>query len=152
MTILPYSPDYRPQLEDLMVAYMTELDCGIPEDIIRTRIFDLIQNHLDAGILRIDLALSDHVPVGFSVYQIDRPDSDWCKRPGWGFIREFYVVPGSRRQGTGRQLASHTEQMLRQWGAGQLYLTSTSASTFWQTCGWTLTQELCSNGQFILEK
>ena len=43
MTILPYSPDYRPQLVDLMVAYMAELDCGIPEDIIRTRIFDLIQ-------------------------------------------------------------------------------------------------------------
>ena len=103
-------------------------------------------------IIRVDFALNGDVFTGFSVYQIDSAKSDWCKRPGWGFIREFYVVPQYRKQGTGRLLADHTEAALRTMGAKQLYLTSTGGIPFWQSCGWDLTGELCSNEQYILEK
>lgn len=152
MTIIPYTKQHRTQLSDAMADYMDELNCGIPEDIIRGKLADLIDCQWEAGIIRVDLAMEEGLCIGFSVYQIDTPDSDWCKRPGWGFIREFYVAPGHRSQGAGKYLADHTEQQLRRAGAVQLYLTSTEAVSFWRKCGWTLTEELCTNGQYILEK
>lgn len=152
MTIQSYEQTMRPQLEPMMVSYMTELGTDIPEAVIRTKLFDVIHSLLSSGILRIDLAMDGKTAAGFSVYQIDTPASDWCKRPGWGFIREFYISPAYRRTGCGRQLALHTESALREMGAESLYLTSTGAIPFWQRCGWMLTDELCSNGQYILEK
>ena len=152
MTIIEYDKSMKQSLADMMVAYMTELDCDIPEDIIRGKLSDLIDRQYEKRILRISLAYENAVPIAFSVFQIDTPESDWCKRPGWGFIREYYVVPSHRKSGIGRELAAFTEQELRNMGADHLYLTSTEAVSFWQKCGWQLTQELCSNGQYILEK
>ncbi len=152
MTIQPYSKSKRAQLSDMMTAYMTELKCDIPEEIIRGKLADIIDRQCESGIIRVDLAIEGAACIGFSVYQIDSPDSDWCKRPGWGFIREFYVLPACRKQGTGKKLSEHTEQELRSMGAGQLYLTATDAAPFWQKCGWMLTEALCSNDQYILEK
>lgn len=152
MTIVPYDKHKKHLLADLMVHYMTELDCGIPEDIIRGKLSDFIDTQHGSGILRIALAMEGNACMGFSVYQIDTPESDWCKRPGWGFIREFYVVPAFRSRGAGKILAGHTAMELRNMGAQHLYLTSDNAVPFWQHCGWHLTEELCSNGQYILEK
>lgn len=152
MTIQPYSRSPKPQLADRMAAYMTELGFNDSEEIIRVNLTDFIDRQCESGIIRLDMAMDGENCIGFSVYQIDTPESDWCKRPGWGFIREYYVAPPYRKQGLGRQLAAHTEQCLQQMGAKQLYLTSTEAVPFWQRCGWTLTDILCSNGQYILEK
>ena len=139
-------------LADMMADYMAELDCGIPEDIIRGKLSDHIDQLCEKGIIRIFLAFEADRAVAFSVFQIDAPASDWCKRPGWGFIREFYVVPGYRKSAIGRYLAEHTEEELRNMGTDRLYLTSTGAIPFWQKCGWKLTEEICSNDQYILEK
>ena len=152
MTIIPYSKSQKQQLTDAMTDYMAELNCGIPEDIVRGKLADFIEGQWEAGLIRIDLVMDDETCAGFSVYQIDTPESDWCKRPGWGFIREFYVAPSFRSHGTGKTLALHTEQALRSLGAQHLYLTSDNAVPFWRKCGWRLTEELCSNGQNILEK
>lgn len=152
MTIIPYTMHKKQPLADLMAGYMAELDCGIPEDIIRGKLSELIDRQSTAEIIHVDLAIEGGTAMGFSIYQIDTPESDWCKRPGWGFIREFYIAPSYRKNGTGRDLARHTETQLRALGAKKLYLTSTVAVPFWQKCGWTLTETLCSNGQFILEK
>lgn len=152
MRIIPYTKLHRPQLEDSMVAYMAERNSDIPEHIIRTKLFDTIHSQLDTGVIRIDLAFDGSSLAGFSVYQLDTQESDWCKRPGWGFIREFYVIPEFRKHGTGRMLAQSTEQALREMGAGRLYLTTTTAAPFWRRCGWMLTGTRCSNGQLILEK
>ena len=152
MTIIPYSKSKKQQLTDAMADYMTELNCGIPEDIIRGKLAAFIDRQWEAGIIRIDLVMEDETCTGFSVYQIDTPASDWCKRPGWGFIREFYIKPAFRSHGTGTALALHTQQTLYKMGAEHLYLTSDDAVPFWRKCGWQLTEELCSNGQYILEK
>lgn len=152
MTFIPYSKPLKSSLADLMTDYMAELNCGVPEDIIRGKLSDLIDRQQEAGIIRVDLALDQKQPVAFTIYQVDSVESDWYKRPGWGFIREFYVSPAYRNAGTGKCLALHTEQSLYSMGAKRLYLTSTGAVHFWQKCGWTLTADLCSNGQYILEK
>jgi len=152
MTIIPYSKSNKQQLTAAMVDYMTELNCGIPEDIIRGKLADFIERQWEAGIIRIDMAMANGICTGFSVYQLDTPESDWCKRPGWGFIREFYIAPACRNQGAGKALAGQTERELRSMGAEHLYLTSTEAAPFWRKCGWQLTEELCTNDQYILEK
>lgn len=153
MTIFDYTPNLRPQFTDLLSAYFSELDSDIPEDILRGKLTDLIEDQHSKGIIRISLAANNKTLTGFSIFQIDTPESDWCKRPGWGFIREFYVAPDSRHQGYGSRLAAHTEQCLREMGAEKLYLTSDHAAlTFRQHCGWHPTEEQCTNGLPLLEK
>ena len=152
MTIHNYSITYQKHLTDMMVPYMAELNCDVPEEIIRTKLEAFIRQQWGAGILHIAMAFDQQNPIGFTIYQIDSPASDWCKRPGWGFIREFYVIPAYRKQGIGKSLAAHTEADLRAMGTERLYLTSDQAIPFWQRCGWRLTGEPSSNDQYILEK
>lgn len=152
MTIIDYSKSNKDTLANMMTAYMAELDCGIPENVIREKLVDFIDGLCGKGIIRVVIVFHCDTPAAFSVFQIDTPESDWCKRPGWGFIREFYVIPEYRKNGIGRQLSNYTEQALRTMGAAQLYLTSTDAIPFWKKCGWKVTGDLCSNDQYILEK
>ncbi len=152
MTIREYNRSMKLILANMMADYMSELKSDIPEDIIRGKLSDHIDRMCESGIIRVSIAFDSVTPAAFSVFQIDTPESDWCKRPGWGFIREYYVVPEYRKTGIGRNLAAYTEQELHNMGADQLYLTSTEAAPFWCKCGWRLTHELCSNGQYILEK
>jgi len=136
----------------MMVPYMAELDCDVPEDIIRGKLADFIETQCESGHIQIVLAWDGEKAVGLSVYQIDAPESDWCKRPGWGFIREFYVKPKYRTNGLGAYLAAYTEKALRKLGAEKMYLTSGPAAAFWEKCGWKNTGESCSNDLLILEK
>lgn len=152
MTIIPYTTARKQILAALMADYMDELESGIPREIVLGKLADFIDRQCADRIIRLDLAMDEACCIGFSVYQIDTEKSDWCKRPGWGFVREFYVIPECRKNGTGKVLASHTELQLRNMGAKALYLTSTDAVSFWEKCSWKLTEERCSNGQYILEK
>lgn len=152
MTIIPYTSQENHAFTDLMVGYFAELDSGIPEEIIRGKLSDLIDRQCMDKTIHAAVAVADGKPVGFSIYQIDMPQSDWCKRPGWGFIREFYVIPERRCVGIGKTLAYYTERSLHSLGAEKLYLTADNAISFWQKCGWRLTEEICSNELNILEK
>ena len=152
MIISEYSKDMKLPLANLMADYMAELGSNIPEDVIRGQLSDFIDTMCERGIIRICIAYDCGNPVAFSVFQIDTPESDWCNRPGWGFIREYYVIPHCRKKGIGKALADHTEQELKNMGADNLYLTSTGAISFWQKWGWKLTGETTENGQAILVK
>lgn len=151
MTVIPFDPTYRHIFETMFVDYFTEIS-GIPEAIIREKILNLFVNSHTRDILRIAIALNDTTPIGFSVYQIDTPQSDWCKHPGWGSIREFYIHPHFRSQGLGTALAAWTDRELKAMGAEHLYLTADDAIPFWQHCGYSKTNELCSNELEILTK
>lgn len=151
MTFFAYTHSMKAQFADLLAAYFPEVASDIPEDILRGKLADLIDEQHSQGILGITIAAEGTAAIGFSIYQIDTPESDWCKRPGWGFIREFYIVPEFRKQGFGRRLAYHTEQRLGEMGAARLYLTS-DCGPFWTGCGWQDTGEVCSNDLPIFEK
>lgn len=152
MTIIDYTNAFQSQFEDLIIDYFAELGDIAPADVLREKLLPFIRRQLDSEIIRISLITDERGPMGFSVYQIDQETSDWCKRPGWGFIREFYIAPPYRKLGYGARLAAGTERRLREMGAVQLYLTSGSGAAFWQKCGWRLTEEICSNDLNILEK
>lgn len=152
MTIIPYNDSMKEPLLEMLSAYFPEVDADIPEEILRGKLIALIQSQHDRGILQIRLAIEAEQAVGFSIFQIDTSESDWCKRPGWGFIREFYIRPPFRKRGFGHALARDTEQSLRRMGARQMYLTSGKGISFWKSCGWQETGEVCTNQLNILEK
>ncbi len=152
MIITNFEQKHAQTFTQLFAAYFSEIGAGVPEDIVRDKLIPHIFALEEKKTLRIDLAFSEDICIGFSIYQIDTLESDWCKRPGWGFIREFYIAPPYRRFGFGRKLAEHTEKALRNMGASGLYLTSDSGIPFWVSCGWRETREICSNELNILEK
>lgn len=152
MTILRYDTLLRAKFAGLLTEYFEELNAQLPHDIILERILPMfeIQDHQRIGT--IVLALHRGKPMGFAIYQIDSPRSDWCKYPGWGCIREFYIRPEFRHKGFGRRLAAYAESHLKKLGATDVYLTADSAVNFWEHCGYSNTHEICSNDLEILTK
>ena len=153
MNILDYNAALRSQFEELLVTYFTvDLNSDIPEDIIRGKLMDLISKQTEDGVIHVAIATENDSAIGFSIYQIDSTHSDWCKRPGWGFIREFHVARSCRHRGFGSALAAYSEEKLLQLGTRRIYLTSDDAADFWIHCGYKKTNEICSNDLPILEK
>lgn len=152
MTIVNYDPAKHPQFETMLVDYFFELESDIPEHIIRGKLQSHIQDHYSRKHLSIAIAMKNNNPIGFSIYQIDTTESDWCKRPGWGCVREFYITKAHRRRGFGTALAIHSEKHLLAMGAQGLYLTADTAVPFWENCGYCNTHEICSNDLEIMAK
>lgn len=105
------------------------------------------------GITPLDIILIDKKPVGFICYQIDHPNSDWCEREGWGFLREIYIQRNMRGKGLGEKLVIHAEKVLYNKGAEHIYLTSDESGDFWILCGYKKTGKVSSiNHDPIYEK
>ena len=133
-----FAPEYRKSFIRMLSKYFTDdlkedWSCNTIE-----RIGEFILSQWRDGILDILLLLEKEQPEGFAICQIDSPASDWCKREGWGFIREFYVAPESRLSGNGRFLAEQTERLLKEQQAEQVYLTTAGALEFWLRCGYSI--------------
>jgi hypothetical protein len=47
--------------------------------------------------------------IGFSFFQIDTLDNPLYKSEGWGFIREFYIIPSKRRNGYAKKMCYFME-------------------------------------------
>ena len=152
MTIISYEKPLRDPFHKLLADYFAELDSEIPEKIIREELTPFIEGQLHKRIIRAVLCEENGIPFGFAIYQIDSEKSDWCQRPGWGFIREFYIAPGFRHRGYGAAMATHVEEDLKKLGASGLYLTSDTAADFWTKCGYRNTHEICSNDLEIFTK
>jgi len=112
---------------------------------------EITQSVKDA-IIYLDILHLDDTPVGFIMYQVDSPKSNWCEREGWGFIREMYVRKDCRKQGYGKILVSHAENELKKLSVPYIYLTSSNDS-FWLSVGYVGTDEICEkNNLHILIK
>ncbi len=137
--IREYDPSMREIWAAMFVRYAREDlgDTEPPEETLREKIaLGLFARNHEAGVSSIALALVDGRPAGFAVYQVDTLESDWCKRPGWGLIREFCVVPEFRRRGYGKALANYAAEKLLE-KTDRLYLTAhdPAAMAFWTSCG-----------------
>ena len=111
----------------------------------------MVQSVKDA-ITCLDLLHLDDIPVGFIMYQVDSPKSDWCEKEGYGFIREMYIDKDYRNQGYGKILAAHAENELKKLSVPYIYLTS-SNDAFWLSVGYAGTGEICErNNNHILIK
>lgn len=152
--IKSYEESMRREWEDMFIAYFKDdLDDDLSEEIIRGKICDFILRQESRKIVSICVPELDGRMIGFGIYQIDKPESDWCKHEGWGFIREFYIVKKMRRQGYGSKLAAFIENELYRAGAERLYLTSDKGAVcFWEACGYRLCGEAGQNGTYEMTK
>ncbi len=101
----------------------------------------------------MDMLLVDSNLAGFIYYQIDNPESDWCEREGWGFIREIYIKSNMRGRGLGTKLVAGAEKELYNKGVRYIYLTSDEMGQFWNFCGYKKTDKLSDiNHDPIYEK
>ena len=135
----PANPVQKSALRHLLVQYFAALDWNDPKDAIPPsyvpKILARIAEMLDQGGFWVYLAREKGALCGFVIAQIDGEGKDWCKRPGWGFIRELYVTPGHRGRGIAGKLVRRAEASMRQSGASQVYLT-TDLAGFWEAMGY----------------
>ncbi len=138
--------------EELFIRYCRELeldehmDARLNEQVLREKIFrGLFLQKWREGAVSVALTETAGALSGFAIYQIDSPASDWNRRAGWGFIREFWIDPACRGQGQGRALAEYAaRQMFAR--TDRLYLTGDpDALGFWAACGFRETGEIDPN-------
>lgn len=113
---------------------------------------DDIASQVTANVIFLDLLIIDDIAQGFVIYQIDSPDSDWCEKEGYGFIRELYVAAERRRAGHGKSLAAHAETQLRDKSVPGIYLTTDEAMDFWGKMGYRDTGEIAKNNGRVFMK
>jgi GNAT superfamily N-acetyltransferase len=82
--------------------------------------------------------------IGFLYGEVDHENPDGFVKPGWGFVREFYVRPAFRRQGYGRAMAERLESLFAADGAKMMYLTpdDITGQPFWAAMGFSETAEI----------
>ncbi len=133
-----YSEEFTIDLPAAERAFiMSEIESGIREGYLSL----LLAGGADGGI------------HGFILYQIDTPVSDWCLRPGSGFIRELYVLPEERLRGLGSRLVAAAERELARLEVPAIYLTTDEASAFWLSRGYHDSGLICRrNDGRIFEK
>lgn len=152
--IVEYNTALAQAAEAQFARYVREdLKETFSDEILYEKIWrGIFVSGLEKGLLSIALPMLNGEPVGLLVYQVDTPESDWCKREGWGLIREFCIVPRLRRKGYGLRLTEYAEQRLRE-KTDKLYLTSDSTAVeFWSACGFAAVGEVNKNGTYTMTK
>lgn len=111
-------------------AYFAELGIAV-------RDWDGLFREMDEEkINRAYLSLNgDGGAVGFLQFQLTA-FSNWFFEEPFGFIREFWVAPGYRRQGYGRALLRMTEDCFMEHGAYRSILTADDAVGFYLANGY----------------
>jgi ribosomal protein S18 acetylase RimI-like enzyme len=143
--IRAYAPEDYGWFKALFGVYM-EREFGIElpapklEEVCRE-----IARQVGGGIVCLGVLVAGGAPEGFILYQVDTPQSDWCEKEGFGFIREVYVSERLRGQGYGRRLAVYAENTLFAQGIGAIYLTAEKSGAFWEKLGYRNTGEISSN-------
>ena len=117
MQIIRYSSSQEVVFRSQFLSYFLE-DLKIPltPRQVNEKICIFLLRQVEKGIVFLDLLYRDETPIGFCLYQIDKKESDWCKREGWGFIREFYIEQSERRQSCGTYLCRAVEKRLYEMG------------------------------------
>ena len=155
LEIREYTPDLEAWWIEQFVRYAKKDlgDTNLSDEVLREKIArGVFLRNQETGVSSIAVAFAGEVPAGFVVYQVDSPEADWCKRPGWGLIREFCILPEFRRRGYGTRLAEYAEKRLFE-KTDRLYLTAhDGAGEFWASCGFTDTGEDDPNDCRIFEK
>lgn len=125
----------------LFSAYYAELGCD--EDTGHLLEEYVLPDYL-CGLLSIDMLDDGDETVGFIIYQIDGIENEWCKKQGFGDVREIYVAPSHRRQGLGRFMLFSAELKLKEAGAKQAFaLPFEGTESFFAACGYADGGEYC---------
>lgn len=117
--------DYKSFTQMFYEYFSGDLETGDSYEVIKKEVVDKqVLPFFKSGAVLIDIAKMQGKAIGFIIYQVDSVNSDWCERPGWGFIREFYIDKNYRNKGIGGNLLARAENSLKKLGATIVYLTT----------------------------
>lgn len=134
LTISPVTDKTQSEFENLFTLYYNELGCD--EDVPHL-LKEYVLPDLKAGLISADVLRDGEKFVGFTIYQLDDVDNEWCRREGWGDIREIFVLPAHRRQGLGKFMLLTAEFRLKERGVKECYcLPSDGTEEFFAKCGY----------------
>ena len=153
-TIKPYTPaDFDAFTRMVADYFLQDLNQPLNQNPPVNMCQRMIQSVTDQATY-LDLLHQADTPIGFIMYQVDSPRSNWNEKEGHGFIREMYIHKDHRSQGHGQALATHAENALRRLSVPAIYLTSSKDGfAFWLRLGYTDTHEICAqNNNPILIK
>lgn len=126
INIINYSDaDYESFAKMFFDYFSNDIKTGDSFEIIKREVVDKqVLPFFKNQAIFINIAKIDDNPVGFIIYQIDSNKSDWCERPGEGFIRELYVDKNFRNKGLGGKLLVSAENNFRNLKVQKVYLTT----------------------------
>ena len=129
-------------LESIMLPYCRELDRSVgretPEATLKKFIASIVS--MSEGEDRfVELCYLGKDLIGFAYGKIDREDHRGYVRPDWGYVMEFYVNPEYRRNGYGREIYKHLENIFKANGVSHIWLTAdpVTGEPFWSAVGFT---------------
>ena len=153
------NPEHFDTFKSMMVSYIKELDAHKPgkEPISDEFIFKITKSCMDVQgphDRHLELVYVDEESIGFLYGKVDHEDHKGHKKPGYGYIMEFYVRPEYRRKGYGEDMFRRLERLFFDHDVKRMYLTTgTSGEAFWKTMGFTPTDEVQpDNDMLIFEK
>lgn len=133
-------PDYESFVNMFNSYFLDDFKIELEHSKIEEICLDIMER-TKKQVIFLDLMKINNKSIGFIIYQIDSPESDWCQKEGFGFIREVYIDKELRKQGLGKLLVAHVEQALKDKNIEQIYLTSGDSGLFWSQCGYKTTYE-----------
>ena len=141
--VYPLTDKDKDTFKNLFKDYYAELDCA---DDTAHLVDEYIIPDMLAGLLSVDLIADGGEVCGFVIYQIDDINNEWNFKEGWGDIREIYIAPSFRRQGSGKFLLYTAEMKLKEAGAKKAYcLPFEGATPFFAACGYNNSSEYCED-------
>ena len=153
MIIKTYENTQRQEFLKMLITYFNDdMKFNWSSEFIEGKILGLLEEKRSKEILYIDVLEENKQLIGFAIYQIDTPQSDWCKKEGWGFVRELYIQKDYRKQGYGYKLVRNMERCLINKNVKDIYLNADDAIIFWNKCNYINTNEVDADGMYTLIK
>lgn len=153
------SIEARGEFKELLRDYLNEIfeESGviISDDLVNQALIEVVGNLESDLRIWAYVCYEDDKAIGFVIAQIDEIGAQWCLKPGYGLIREFYIAPEYRRKGLGKAMYLVIEEVLKKEEVKIIYLTTDTAVGigFWQSQGYKFTGEICSlNNSGVFEK
>lgn len=145
-------------LESIMIPYCQELDRNVgretPEATLKKFIASIVSMSEDKDRF-VELCYLGKDLIGFAYGKIDREEHRGYVHPGWGYVMEFYVKPEYRRNGYGKDMYNHLENIFKSNGISNIWLTAdpVTGEPFWSAVGFTNSGDKSpENNLYIYEK
>lgn len=137
-----FEPEYGSALRSMLLTYFTgDFGFRLNEEDIANLSFDLAGDTA-RGTVNLHLLLKKELPIGFCISLLDRAENPASIKPGWGFIRDFFILPEKRRLSCGTFLFGEIRKIYSELGAEGLYLTASPAALpFWKHVGFLIPEE-----------
>ncbi len=146
ITFLSVTEENQGEFHRLMLMYSRELDehqdRSTDSEILNKWTDSMIAKQHDSGRC-LKLCCAGGGVIGFLFGKIDSEQDKGFKKPGYGYVMEFYVLPEYRNSGYGRKMFRHLEGFFRSNGVKRMYLTAdpVTGKPFWEALGFVSTGE-----------